>query len=346
MSVDNREKVRVGIVGVGAMGTRHADNLHCLVTGAEVTGVTDVDKARATAVAARCGAKVFEDEQALLEGVDAVVIASPGDTHAELVLECLRRGRPVLCEKPLATSPDDARRIVEAEVELGRRLVQVGFMRRYDRRHLEVKRIASEGSLGRPLLFKGVHRNPEVPPHWDSEFVIFDAAVHDLDSARWMTGREVEEVYVRGVHNSSTLNDDTLDLQLIQLVMADGCLGTIEVFVTADYGYEVGAELVCELGSVQTTLPADAVVRRSGAASRGVHGGFLERFPEAYVAEVRDWVKAIRDGRPPGGASAWDGYMSALATASCAASLHSGRPERIPYVERPELYEEGLGVSR
>lgn len=184
------EEISVGVIGAGGMGARHANNLSQRVKGASVAGVTDMGRSRAGELAGSCGpgATVFEDPSALIgdESTDAVVIASPNHTHAELVLECLRQEKPVLCEKPLATTAEAARTVVDAEAELGRRLVQVGFMRRHDPQHLDVKSAVDSGAAGRPVLFKGIHRNLGAAPGASSESILFNSAVHHLDCARWM----------------------------------------------------------------------------------------------------------------------------------------------------------------
>jgi myo-inositol 2-dehydrogenase/D-chiro-inositol 1-dehydrogenase len=331
----------VGVVGAGGMGARHALNLHARVADARVGGVTDVDLARAKAVAGRCGsASVFPDARALIEdrSIDAVLIASPDVTHTELTLECLRNDKPVLCEKPLATTSIDALRIVEEEVVLGKRLVWVAFMRRYDPSHVNVKGAAVRGDIGRPVLFKGWHRNVR-PATASTEFVSVEAAVHDLDSARWMLEQEIEEVYARGVNTDPTLGNDTLDLQLIQLTLSGGCLATIEVYVAADYGYEVGVELVGERGTAQTAPASTAVVRRDRAQSQLIEYDWLERFETAYVVELDHWISSLKEGQA-GGPSSWDGYMSLMAAEACLASLRSGLPQRLPTLEKPTLYHD------
>lgn len=333
--------ISVGVIGSGGMGTRHAETLSTTVSGARVAGVTDLDLSRAEKLAASCGADVmaFEDEQALIQhdGIDAVVVTTPDDTHAGLVMECLRHGKPVFCEKPLATSVEDARGIVDAEVELGRKVVQVGFMRRYDPRHLGVKSAIDSGAIGNPVLFKGTHRNAGALPGTSSESILVNSAVHDLDSARWMLGQEIEEVYVYGTNTGAASDGEVLDLQVIQLRLTGGCLANIEVYVNAGYGYEVGLEVVGDAGVVQIA-PADApVLRKQRYAGHPVERDWLERFPAAYVLEMQRWTENLRDGRLTG-PDAWDGYASLLAVESCIASLHSGSKEPFESPQVPELY--------
>ena len=339
--MEKTEQIGVGVIGVGGMGGQHATNLHSRITGAYVAAVMDADEERLKQVAAECGdAKAFDDGTELIhdESVGAVLVASPDSTHAEFILECIRNDKPVLCEKPLCATLDEAQEILDAEVEHGRKLVQVGFMRRYDPQHVAVAREATDGEIGRPLMFKGVHRAPEVPESWDSEFLIRNAMVHDLDSARWMLGQEIEEVFVRGTNNSSALGEGTWDLQSAQLVLSGGCIASVEVFVTASYGYEVNAELVCEHGIAETPLPHEAVVRYASNRLHHIPQGFLGRFSAAYEIEVEQWIDALRSGEEPDGADTWDGYISLVATEGCVESLNTGSPKRLDKPERPKLY--------
>ena len=134
--------LNAGVIGTGGMGTRHAMNLHQFVGAAKVAAVYDLDTTRASLVAAACGnARVFDNAIHLIEDnqIDAVVIVSPDSTHLEYALACLRFGKPVMCEKPLATTAANALQIVEAERKLGRQLITVGFVRRFDPQHLAVR---------------------------------------------------------------------------------------------------------------------------------------------------------------------------------------------------------------
>lgn len=334
---EHHDEIRVGVVGAGGMGARHATNLSTRVTGARVGGVTDLDRDRAEKLAAGCGGVTFESERDLIRAseIDAVVIASPDDTHADLVLECLRNGKPVLCEKPLATSAEDARRVIDAEVELGRRLVQIGFMRRYDPQHVAVAEAVASGEIGAPVLFKGTHRNLAAAPGATSESILFNSAVHDLDSARWFLDAEIEEVSVRGADTAGS--GEALDLQVIQLSLSGGRLADIEVYVNAGYGYEVDAEVVGDAGTV-SLAPADApVLRRKRHAGHAVEGDWLERFPRAYEIEAQRWVESLHAGELTG-PDAWDGYMALVAVEACVASVRSGSAERLKSPQAPELY--------
>ncbi len=331
-TVTTSSQVSIGIIGTGGMGTRHAVNLYEHVAGAHVAAVYDVDARPRAAVAADAGSPaVFDDPLALVRdpSVDAVIIASPDATHAGYVQACLQEKKPVLCEKPLATSLADALSVVEAERALGQRLVSVGLMRRFDPQHLAVREIVASGRLGRPILYKGVHRNAAIPYDARGEVILTNSAGHDVDAVRWLLGQEVEEVFVRGVRSHRSWSDDTTDLLLLQLTLSGDCLATIEVYAAAEYGYEVSAEVVCERGTAMTGQPGPAIVRTAGARSVAVPMDWLARFQAAYVAELAQWTRSVSTGEPFAGASAWDGYRALQISDACVRSLRSGRPVQL-----------------
>jgi myo-inositol 2-dehydrogenase/D-chiro-inositol 1-dehydrogenase len=267
------------------------------------------------------------------------VIASPDETHARLTLACLQAGKPVLSEKPLATTVEDAVRVLEAEVALGKRLVSVGYMRRFDPQHMAVKTAVADGALGRPLLFKGVHRNAAVPHGITGETILINSAGHDIDSTRWLLGGELEEVFVRGLRSRADLHPDTKDLVLIDMALTNDSLAVVEVYVNADYGYEVSAEVVCQRGSVITTLADTVLVRAEAQRAHPIPKDWLARFQNAYIAEVVEWVDSIQQGRLFCGANTWDGYMTMLITGSCIESFRSGAVRSLKAPDKPALYQ-------
>lgn len=338
-----RQKIAVGVIGAGGMGGRHARNLHQRIVGVEVAAIMDADAARAQTVAQACGgAQVFSDAHQLIQDprVQAVLIASPDRTHAGFVLECLRQNKPVLCEKPLATTVADAQKIIEAETQGGRKLVQVGFMRHYDPQHVAVKQAVERGEIGRPVLLKGWHRNINGDPGSTSAEIVTNSAIHDLDSARWLLGQEVEEVYVQGVSIDKSLGDNVWDVQLLHLRLSGNCLATIEVHVSVKYGYDVGVEIVGDSGAVQTGSNAPAVVRKQRTASQPVDFDWLERFDTAYMVELQHWIDSLKATGAPSGPNAWDGYASLVVAEACIESIHAGKPQAVKPVTRPALYQQ------
>lgn len=335
-----RQTVQVGVIGTGGMGARHARNLADRVVGARVAAVMDIDRARAEAVVSVCGgARVFTDALALIAdtNVEAILIAAPDPTHAELTMACVKTGKPVLCEKPLATSADEAEKVIQAELASDHRLVQVGFMREFDLPHRAVKEAIERGDIGRPLLFRGRHINMSVGYARTTEEVIVNSAVHDIHSARWMLGEEVGSVYVQRVV-ADQARPETCRLLLIQMTLSNGCLAVLEVNSDSGYGYEVDVEVIGELGSVQTDSLRSPVLRRSAVRSQAVEADWLARFDTAYLDEVQAWIRSLLDGEPTG-PTAWDGYVSLVVADACLQSAETGKPQDVPVVERPELYK-------
>ncbi|HKO85193.1 MAG TPA: Gfo/Idh/MocA family oxidoreductase, partial [Actinomycetota bacterium] len=172
--------VRIGVVGTGMMGQDHIRRLAASILRVEVVAVSDVNLEQAGRVGASVGARVYGDAHELIadDRVQAVLIASPGFTHEEFTLACLAADKPVLCEKPLAPTVDACLRVLAAEAAKSQRLVQVGFMRRYDDGFRAMKAEVDSGTVGRPLLLHCRHRNPAVPPGFTSEMMITDSVVH------------------------------------------------------------------------------------------------------------------------------------------------------------------------
>ena len=229
--------------------------------------------------------------------------------------------------------------VLEAEVALGQRLVSVGYMRRFDPQHAAVKTAVADGALGRPLLFKGVHRNTVVPHGTTGETILINSAGHDFDSTRWLLGEEALEVFVRGLRSRADLHPDTRDLLLIEMALTNDSLAVVEVYVNADYGYEVSAEVVCQRGSAITTFADTVLVRTEAQRAHPIPKDWLARFQNAYIAEVVEWVESIQEGRPFRGANTWDGYMTMLITGSCIESFHSGTITSLKAPHKPALYQ-------
>ena len=318
--------VGVGVIGTGMMGADHVRTLTSHVQGAYVAAVSDVDPGRAAAAARDCeGARAIADPHALIAdaAVDAVVIASSDATHEEFVLACLAAAKPVLCEKPLATSADACLRVIEAELALGRRLVQLGFMRRYDPAYAAVKTQLDGGGVGEILIVHCAHRNAAAPPAYTSEMLITSSAVHEFDVARWLLAEEIVGATVRAARPSSQAAEGLRDPQLVLLETARGVLVDVEVFVNAGYGYDIRCELVGESG----TLRLDEQVAPD----------FRARFATAYRRELQAWVGGIAGG-PDHAPSAWDGYAANAVADACLESLASGGRADVRLVERPALY--------
>jgi myo-inositol 2-dehydrogenase/D-chiro-inositol 1-dehydrogenase len=335
------DRLRIGIIGAGGMGLHHGINFHRHISGVQVAGFYEPDPSRAEAARAAWGnPPAFGDPRELIcsRDIDAVVIASPDATHAGLVLACLEEKKPVFCEKPLAVDLKDAGAIVEGENALGKRCLALGFHRRFDPRHRLLKEIVDSGTLGPPLLWKGVHRNPEAMYHSSGAFIMVNSAGHDIDSARWLLGAEVKTIQVRGLKSRPDLEEEARDFLIFQMELSGPALACGEVYVNAAYGYEVSAEVVCQRGSAVTGEPGEPVVRFEKRRGAAISGDFRAAFTEAYLAEMIEWTRSLREDRPFRGASAWDGYAAAAVSLAGAASLAENRGVEAALPPTPPLY--------
>jgi len=334
------ELLGVAVLGAGHMGADHIRRIDRVVSGARVAAVADPESGRAKdAVAGIDGVSVHAEAPAALDapGVQAVLIASPGPAHEEALLAAFERGLPVLCEKPLVPESAGALRVVEAEARLGRRLTQVGFMRRYDAEYQRLKSLLDSGRLGRPLMLHCTHRNVSSPPDFTSAMLVNSSVSHEIDAARWLLGQELTAVSVLRPRPSSHAPAGLIDPQFVLFETADGALVDVEVFVNSGFGYQVGCEAVCESGSARIGDEHTMVVTSAGGAYEEVAQDYLVRFADAYDREVQAWVDATRAGRGTG-PSAWDGYAASAVAEAGVRALENGGRVTVELAPRPDLY--------
>jgi myo-inositol 2-dehydrogenase/D-chiro-inositol 1-dehydrogenase len=330
--------IGVGIIGAGIMGADHARIVAGQVAGAHLAAVCDADAARAAAVARETGVRrVIADPMALIGDpeVDAVLIASPDATHADYAIACIKAGKPVLCEKPLAPSAAEGLRVIDAELAAGRRLVQLGFMRRFDPGYTETRALIDSKRFGAALALHCVHRNQAAPPHFDEAAVIVNSCVHEVDISRFLLAAELVTVQVFKARKSSFAHFH--DPLLAVFETSDGQLVDVELFVNAQYGYEVRGEVVCETGTIAFGPGLTTEFRHAGVAATGIAADWRPRFAAAYRIQNQAWIDSIRSGKPAG-ASAWDGYVATTVTDAGVKSLASGVMVRISHEKKPSLY--------
>ncbi|MFI5973289.1 Gfo/Idh/MocA family protein [Streptomyces sp. NPDC051452] len=327
----------VAVLGAGHMGADHIRRLDQVVSGARVAAVADPDLERAReAVAGMTGVSVHADPSAALDapGVRAVLIASPGPAHEEALLGCFARGLPVLCEKPMVPDSAGALCVAEAEARLGRRLAQIGFMRRYDTEYRRLKTLLDGGSLGRPLMLHCVHRNVSSPAGFTSAMLINSSASHEIDAARWLLAQEVTAVTALRPASSPGAPEGLIDPQLLLFETERGALVDVEVFVNSGFGYQVRCEAVCEAGSARIGDEHTMVVTSRGGATQEVAQDYLVRFADAYDRQVQAWVDATRRGRVAG-PGVWDGYAASAVAEAGVRSLETGRRVAVDLAPRP-----------
>jgi inositol 2-dehydrogenase len=321
-----KSRLNIGVIGLGRMGRLYARALAREVSGAELYAVAEPDALVRAAVAADFGVPhVLADVHDLLglPDLDALVIATPTSTHSGLVVAAAGAGRPIFCEKPLALTLADTQAALDAVERAGVPL-QVGFMRRFDAAYQRAMALIAEGRIGRPTTFKSIGRDPFCPrPEYadpaHSGGLIVDMAIHDFDLARWLVGSEVARVSAEG----ATLVCDELravgdiDNAVINLRFASGAIGNVEVSRNAFYGYDIRTEVLGSEGAV--TIGAHGhtpvlLLTRAGG-QHDLMPYLLERFGDAYRAQLQHFVDCLRDGRAPsvGGADGLAALKIALA---------------------------------
>jgi myo-inositol 2-dehydrogenase/D-chiro-inositol 1-dehydrogenase len=332
--------IRVGLIGAGNIGTSHARDLAHRVAGSTVSVIYDFDEARAQQLAAELGARAVTSYQAVIDAddVDAVLIASPDQFHSEQALACLAAGKPTLCEKPLAPLEDDARRVLDAEVTIGRRLIMMGFMRRFDPGYVELKAAMGPEGIGDPLIIRNSHRNEIAPYGLDSALSITNAAIHEIDINRWLCDDEYAWVEVLTGRNGPLTPEGQHDPLFLLLKTTAGTIIDVEMFVQSQLGYEVTCAVTGAMGAAE--MGDGAYVTASRALHRGhdLPQQWLGRFQEAYRLQLQAWITHLLDGGPMPGASTWDGYVGAVVSSRAVESLRSGERVAITLPPRPGLY--------
>jgi myo-inositol 2-dehydrogenase/D-chiro-inositol 1-dehydrogenase len=321
------------------IGCEHGRRIAHVLSDADVVAVTDAYPDAAKQLAAElpnAAVRATGEELIADETVDAVVITSPASAHEEYAIAAIESGKPVFCEKPLASGERACRTIMAAEVATGRRLLQVGFMRRYDPAYRALKQTLDDGAIGRPLIYHSTHRTTAAPQTWSGDMAIIDAAVHDFDISRWLLGEEFTTIQVRaGKQNSHELRDP---LVLI-LDTTSGVVVVVETSLNLGYGYDIRGEVVGEFGTAALADPGRALVRSARVRDLGTPRGWQERFADAYDIELQAWIDAVRAGEGATGPSAWDGYVAQVVSEAGITALHSGEPVAVELIEAPGIYE-------
>ena len=333
-------KLSVGVIGTGSMGESHVRTLRCSCPSVMVSAISDTDENRMRSLAEDLGGlDCFSNPMTLIDQVDALVIASPDATHCTYVLAALEQKKPVFCEKPLASTVEDAVGILQMEESLGIKLVSVGFNRRFDNRHTALKQLLADSGFGRPLLFKGEHRNARAMYHTDGPFILNNSGGHDVDSACWLLGSIPKEVYCYGIRSRESLDAMACDLLVVNLLMENGSRAIAEIYVNAAYGYEVNAQVVCQEGVLSTAGVELVTVRRQQKQYSCVGDDFRAYFAHSYRLEMQNWVHSLTSKVPFQGADAWDGYLALLTTNIAGYSLTTGTICPIEPMAKPSIYQ-------
>lgn len=323
--------VRLGVIGCGGMGSFHARTLAAMA-GVDIVAVADPVGANACAVGDAVGADMSTDPMSIAESteLDGVVIASPDDTHADLALAAIARGTFTLCEKPLATTIDDGRRVMDAEVAAGRRLVQLGFMREYDPAHVQL--VDALASVGEVQYLRAVHRNSN-DRRRSLEQIIGQSLVHDVHSARFLSNCEIVEVSAFG----SGPADGSFRHVAVVCTLSSGAHVLLE-FDDGGYAYEVTLEILGADGDLVMGGPPRVTRRAGGRLDIEIGTDWFGWFAEAYRIQDAAWVESIRAGTVVG-PTVWDGLIARAVVDAILRSLaHHGARVDVEAPERPAFY--------
>jgi scyllo-inositol 2-dehydrogenase (NAD+) len=331
-------KLRVGVLGVGEMGRRHAENLRRLVPEARLVAVADAfaDRARQVAAELEVENSFSSLEEMLGCDLEAVLISTPDKFHAQAIEVAAAAGKDILCEKPVALGLADAERALTAVNKAGIRL-QIGFMRRYDPAYAAAMKRVEAGDIGEPVVFKSIGRDKDIPPLAGYEsgvngMVFYNNTIHDFDLARWLMRDEVTEVhsYTTVAIRPEVARYRDVVASVVNLKYERGAIGNVESYVQAIYGYDVRTEVVGSKGSILigSLEKTPATFLHSSGGTHILADHFLSRFADAYLAEVVDFVHNMLQDRPPR-VSGEDG-LRALEIAVAAENSHAqGKPCKV-----------------
>lgn len=344
------KRLKIGIIGAGRIGKVHAETVAFRIPEAVPAAIADVNADAARALADRCGgARVARSAEELLRDpeIDAVLICSSTDTHADLIIAAARAGKHIFCEKPIDFNLSKIDRALETVEKAGVKL-QVGFNRRFDANFARVRKAIVAGEIGTPHLLHIISRDPAPPPISYvkvSGGMFLDMTIHDFDMARFLIGDEVTEVYAAaGVRVDPEIGKaGDVDTAVVTLQFANGVIGTIDNCRKAPYGYDQRVEVLGSAGSIATEncYPNRAVISTAESVRRDLPlNFFMDRYLDSFANELRAFVEAIVNDRPAPVTGA-DGRAPVVMALAARKSYEEGRPVRIA-----EIAEEAPAVSR
>ncbi len=331
------EKVRVGLIGAGRIGRLHAEHLAYRLKNVELVSVSDVYLEGAKRCAEEFGiGKYFKDYREVIgdEGIDAVVICSSTDTHAEIIEAAARAGKHIFCEKPIALDVERIDSALRAVDDAGVKL-QIGFNRRFDPNFRRIKSLIESGKIGDPHILRITSRDPEPPP---IEYVkvsggiFLDMTIHDFDMARYLFG-EVEEIFATGevLVDSRIGESGDIDTALVFLKFKNGAIGSIDNSRKAVYGYDQRVEV---FGSKGAALASNnlydnvSLIDEAGNHSAKPLHFFMDRYVESYLNEMQEFINAIM-GDFPVPVTGTDGKIPVLMGLAAKKSLSEKRPVKL-----------------
>ncbi len=319
------------------MGSDHARIIAEDLPGAHLQVVCDASEDRARSVADAVGASDVSTDAmktVVRDDIDAVLIASPDETHAPLAIAAIQAAKPTLCEKPLAPTSRECLEVIAAEVQVGRPSIQTGFMRRFDQPYVAMKAALDEGTMGKAVMMHNFHRNVEAPDWFTGQMAISNSATHEIDIGRYILGVEYVSITAFEAKGATEIAPVIMLLETTkdQLV-------SIEVNNNAAYGYDIRGELVGDRGSVSLGTPVHASYDMGLHSITRYAGDWRPRFAEAYRRQSKAWINSVVAEKPnPSAANAWDGYCATAVAEAGVSSLQAGSRVGIKLEEMPALY--------
>ena len=338
-----KEKVmkdlRIGLIGTGGIGRIHINRVNNKLQGARVVACADPSSAFGISVAEKFGIKGYADPYEMINDpeIDAIMNTTADVFHEQFVIAAIKEGKYVFCEKPLAPKADACKRIIEAEMAGGKKLVQVGFMRRYDAGYKQLKEKIDARTYGEPLLLHCSHRNAEVVGDWDNSSAVENSMVHELDVLRWLLGENYRTAEVRYGKSTRRAKDGLHDPQTMILTTESGVRIDVESFVLNRHCYDIRCEVVCEDAIMNLPKPATIEVLADTVRGNRVDADYSTRFGDAYNEEIQQWINGVKEDRVDG-PTAWDGYCCQVAAAASKARDTQTIVD-IVYDEMPDFYK-------
>lgn len=335
------EDLRVGVVGAGIMGADHLSRITHRTNGARVSAIIEPDADRAASVHDRAPqAEIFADidEAIRADQIDAVLIAVPEQFHEPVLMSALNAKLPILCEKPLTQDSKSSLRVLEAEQNLDKPHIQVGFMRRFDDEYQQLKELITSQDAGQLLMIHAVHRNPSTPQNYTQEMLINGSVVHEFDVIPWLADSRIVNVEVKHPRRNSQAPDHLSEPILVIIELENGVLVDVEMNVSIQFGYQVATEAVFETGVARIGQPNGLQQWSQGYHRTKDHEDYTTRFGRAYDTEVQRWVDAVHSGDLVDGPNAWDGYLVSLCCDAGVAALKQSGAIPINAAQRPTFY--------
>lgn len=334
------EELKIGLVGTGAIGRTHIERINHKLSGAKVVACADVNKDFCKTVAEKYGIQAYETGEDMIANadIDAVVVTTSDAFHEQYVIEAIKAGKYVFCEKPLAPTAEACKRIIDAEIAAGKQLVQVGFMRRYDPGYRQLKQAIQSRQYGEPLLLHCAHRNASITEPWDNSSAVENSMVHEIDVLRWLLGENYVSAEVRFGKSTRKAKQGLHDPQTMILTTESGVRIDVESFVCNGQCYDIRCEVVCEDAILNLPKPATIEVLANTVRGNAVDADWSTRFVEAYNVEFQEWINACKEGRVDG-PSAWDGYCCQVAAAAASKARDTQTIVPVEYETMPAFYQ-------